>query len=403
MPKVLRIINRLNLGGPTYNASYLSKYLSNKYETKLVAGMKDDSEASSEFIARNLGLEPVYVERMHRSINPLNDIPAYREIRKIIRMYKPDIVHTHAAKAGALGRLAAYNEGVPVILHTFHGHVFHSYFNPVKTKVFLKLERYLASISTRIITISKQQQKEICHDFRVCPVEKSVIIPLGFDLSRFQENTASKRADFRKQYKLKEDAIAIGIIGRLVPVKNHDLFLRAVKKLLAKTDKKVKIFIIGDGELNGRLQELCQSLELKFDNEAYRDAQAPIVFTGWVKNVDWAYAGLDIVALSSFNEGTPVSLIEAQAANKPIVSTAVGGIKDVVIEGGSALLSPSADEDAFAANLLKIVQDDDLRKKMSQDSYRHAHNKFNYKRLVKDTEELYDQLLAEKARTYRPL
>lgn len=387
MPRVLRIINRLNLGGPTYNASYLSKYLSSDFETMLVAGMKDESEASSEFIARDLGLEPVYIKKMHRAINPLNDIPAYKEIKKIIEDFKPDIVHTHAAKAGALGRLAAHNAGVPVILHTFHGHVFHSYFNPLKTKVFLELERYLAKISTRIITISKQQQKEICGDFNVCPVEKSVIIPLGFDLSRFQDGIDEKRKDFRTKYNLEDDEIAIGIVGRLVPVKNHELFLKAVKQLLEHTQKKVRVFIIGDGELRSELEELCTSLELSFQN------QKPIVFTGWVKNVDWAYSGLDIIALSSFNEGTPVSLIEAQAANKPIVSTAVGGIQDVVIEGETALLSPSQDVDAFAQNLIKIVEDDSMRINMSQNSSEHAMKKFNFRRLVNDMENLYRQLL----------
>lgn len=136
MPRVLRIINRLNLGGPTYNAAYLSKYLDDKYETLLVAGMKDETEASSEYIVNSLGLEPRYIENMYREINPIKDYPAYKELVQIIREFKPDIVHTHAAKAGAIGRLAAYNEGVPIILHTFHGHVFHSYFSKLKTRVF---------------------------------------------------------------------------------------------------------------------------------------------------------------------------------------------------------------------------------------------------------------------------
>lgn len=393
MPKVLRIINRLNLGGPTYNASYLSKYLSGKYETMLLAGMKDESEASSEFIARDLGLEPVYIKNMHRAINPINDILAYRSIIKIIREYKPDIVHTHAAKAGALGRLAAHNEKVPVILHTFHGHVFHSYFNPIKTRVFLELERYLAKISTRIITISRQQQKEICGEFKICPIEKSEIIPLGFDLGRFQENIQFKRADFRKHYNLKDDEIAIGIVGRLVPIKNHALFLKAVKLLLEQTDKKVKIFIIGDGELKEDLLQLCKEINLNIAVDNFSQSNAPVFFTGWIKNIDWAYAGLDVIALSSFNEGTPVSLIEAQAANKPIVSTAVGGIQDVVREGVSALLSPSGDIISYSKNLLKIVSDDLMRNKMSANSYEFAIKKYDYKRLVNDTEALYDRLL----------
>lgn len=158
MPKVLRLINRLNLGGPTYNAAYLSKFLAPEFETLLVAGMKADSEESSEFIIRQMGLQPVYIPEMHREINLLEDRKAYKKIRELIGDFRPDIVHTHAAKAGALGRLAATAMRVPVIVHTFHGHAFHSYFSPAKTYVFKQIERYLSSLSTRIIAISDTQK-----------------------------------------------------------------------------------------------------------------------------------------------------------------------------------------------------------------------------------------------------
>src|SRR5580704_14239503 len=143
MPKVLRIINRLNLGGPTYNAAYLSKYLEPEFETLLVSGMKDHTEESSEFIVNRLDLHPVYIPEMYRELHPFRDYQSYYKLRKLIEEYKPDIVHTHAAKAGVVGRLAALHSGVPVICHTFHGHVFHSYFTPLKTRFFLEIERYL--------------------------------------------------------------------------------------------------------------------------------------------------------------------------------------------------------------------------------------------------------------------
>jgi UDP-N-acetylglucosamine:LPS N-acetylglucosamine transferase len=202
MPKVLRIINRLNLGGPTYNAAYLSKYMAPEFETLLVSGMKDESEASSAFITDSLGLKPVYIKNMHRSLNPIQDRKAYKEIVKIIREFKPDIVHTHAAKSGALGRLAAINEGVPVILHTFHGHIFHSYFNPLKTKLFLKIERYLSRKSSKTIAISQKQFEELCYDFNIDKPEKFEIVPLGFDLQRFYEGKEEKRKGFREKYNL---------------------------------------------------------------------------------------------------------------------------------------------------------------------------------------------------------
>ena len=160
MPKILRIINRFNIGGPTYNAAYLTKYLSNDFETLLVGGEKEETEDSSEYIIRNLGIEPVIIPEMHRSINPRNDLIAYRKIKNIIETFKPDIVHTHASKAGTIGRIAALRSNVPVIIHTFHGHVFHSYFNSYKTKIFQNIEQSLAKKSSKIIAISDLQKKE---------------------------------------------------------------------------------------------------------------------------------------------------------------------------------------------------------------------------------------------------
>ena len=395
MPKVLRIINRLNLGGPTYNASYLSRYIDPRYETVLLAGMKDESEASSEFIAQSMGLEPVYVSDMHRSINPFRDRKAFAEIKRVIREFKPDIVHTHAAKAGALGRLAAHQLDVPVIVHTFHGHVFHSYFHPLKTRVFLEIERYLAKRSSAIIAISDLQKQELCDTFRVCERDKVEVVPLGFDLSRFQANKEAKRSEFRKQYNLQDDEIAIGIVGRLVPIKNHKLFLAGIKAVSQNTTKKIRAFIIGDGESRANVEQMATDMGLPFVGDDFSNSQALVTFTSWIREVDVAYAGLDIVALTSFNEGTPVSLIEAQAANKPVVSTAVGGIKDVVKENESALLCPTDDTDKFSAQLLLMVEDDVLRANMGANAYEFINAKYNYTRLVSDMTQLYDRLLSE--------
>ncbi len=391
MPKILRIINRLNLGGPTYNVAYLTRHLNDDYETKLLAGMNDASEASSEFILRQLEVTPTYIPEMRRSIIPFNDLKAYRKIKSIIREYKPDIVHTHAAKAGALGRLAAYHCNVPVIVHTFHGHVFHSYFNPVKTRIFIEIERSLARISTGIVAISNLQKHELSEVYKICPAEKIKVIPLGFDLKRFQDNYETKRYNFRRQYALADDEIAIGIIGRLVPVKNHRLFLKAFKEVFKKTNKKVKGFIVGDGELMNAIQGEAASLEIPFSMPG-ENSNNPLVFTSWITKVDEVMAGLDIVALTSLNEGTPVSLIEAQAANKAIVCTAVGGIEDVVLAGETALLSPSNQVDLFAENLLKLIEDEQLRNSIGSKGYSYVHEKFNFNRLVKDTKDLYEQL-----------
>jgi len=392
MPKILRIINRLNLGGPAYNAAYLSKFLEPKFETLLVSGMRNETEESSEYITKNLDLHPVYVPEMYRELHPFRDYKGYFRIRKIIEEFKPDIVHTHAAKAGALGRLAAIHSGVPIIVHTFHGHVFHSYFGSAKTRMFLEIERYLAKRTTRIISLSKIQKKELCNTYNIAPAEKIDIIPLGFDLKRFGENKELKRAMFRKEYNIGDDEIAIGIVGRLVPIKNHSLFLSAIKLVSEKTHKKIRAFIIGDGEERANIESIALSLSLKFNNQNLQEKNI-LTFTSWIKDVDVCNAGIDIITLTSNNEGTPVSLIEAQAAGKPIVSTSVGGIEDIVINNKTALLSPVGDKESFVQNLLKLINDDNLRSNLSQHGSSFANNNFTYQRLCADMERLYLSLL----------
>ena len=385
MPKILRIVNRFNLGGITYNAAYLTKYISAEFKTMLIGGMKDESEESSEFILKNLGLDYQIIPEMKRSINPLNDLSAYKKIKKIIKEFKPDIVHTHAAKAGAIGRRAAFALNVPVTVHTFHGHVFHSYFGNLKTSLVKKIERDLAKKTSAIIAISEKQKKELVEEYKIVSAEKIHVIPLGFDLGRFQQNTEQKRKDFRTKHNLSDDEIAIGIIGRLVPVKNHSLFIDAIKYVSEKSQKKIKAFIIGDGEERQNIESKIRSLGL----------EKIIVLTSWEKEVDKVYPGLDIVCLTSFNEGTPVSLIEAQASNKAIVSTNAGGIENIVVPGVTALLSEISDKENFCRNLLKVVSDNRLQKEPGKEGWDHVKEKFHYTRLCSDFSTLYGSLLKQ--------
>ena len=394
MPKILRIINRFNLGGPTYNAAYLSRYMPPEFETLLVGGEKDDSEDSSEFIVKNLGLDPIIIPEMKREIDLKNDFEAYRKMVKIIEDFKPDIVHTHASKAGTIGRLAAANMKVPVIIHTFHGHVFHSYFGKMKTVMYKNIERNLARRSSTIIAISEKQKTELCLIHRICKPEKIRVVPLGFDLSRFTENMQDKRSTFRLRYNISDDEIAIGIIGRLVPIKNHKLFIEASKIVLEKTQQKIRLFIIGDGEDRLNIESMARKAEIPFIDAMASNAIAPLTFTSWIQEIDVACAGLDIIALTSLNEGTPVSLIEAQAANKPIVTTNVGGIENVVVEGVTALLCHSkTDPNQFADLLLQLTESKERRDEMSRAGWEHVRNKFHYTRLVRDMTELYYELL----------
>jgi len=311
MTKVLRIINRFNLGGPTYNVAYLSKYMEPEFETLLVGGAIDESEASSDYIIKKLGLNPVVIPEMKREINGKLDLIAYRKIKKLIKEFKPDIVHTHASKAGFLGRYAAINCNVPIIIHTFHGHIFHSYFNRYKTMIFKGLERNLARKTSAIIAISNLQLQELCYEHRIAPYDKFRVIPLGFDLERFQDSYSLKRESFRKEYNLDDDEVAVSIIGRLVPVKNHPLFINALAKAKKNSAIKLRAFIVGDGNLIGDLQGLANQLGLSCTTIENKKQKADITFTSWIKDADYVFAGSDIVALTSYNEGTPVSLIEA--------------------------------------------------------------------------------------------
>jgi len=366
------------------------------FETLLVVGEREDHEKSAEYLTDQLGIKFVTIKGMGRSLNPASDYFAYRELKKLIRSFKPDIVHTHAAKPGALGRLAAASEKVPVILHTFHGHVFHSYFNSAKTKFFISTERYLAKKSDAIIAISQQQKKELVQDFKIAPEDKFKIVPLGFDLDRFRINQQEKRRKFRTEFNVADNEIAIGIIGRLVPVKNHYLFMKAIKHVFDHTNKKVKAFIIGDGETRIDLENVANEVGIQFSTETDAEHLHPLVFTSWRSDVDVINAGLDIICLTSFNEGTPVSLIEAQAANKPIVSTKVGGIADIVVEGETALLADVQQAEIFSGHLLRLVEDDELRRKMGEKSHEHVMSRFSYQRLVNDMSKLYYELLQAK-------
>jgi glycosyltransferase involved in cell wall biosynthesis len=393
MTKVLRIINRFNLGGPTYNVAYLSKYMSDEFETLLIGGAKDVTEESSSFIVENLGLKPVIVEEMLREIDLKNDFIAYRKLKKIIREFKPDIVHTHASKAGTLGRIAAASCGVPIIVHTFHGHVFHSYFGKLKTRIYKNIERYLAKKTTAIIAISEIQKKELVEIHKICAAEKIFVIPLGFDLTKFNENKEGKRKLFRTKYNLADDEIAISIIGRLVPVKNHTLFLEALKIVSLKTKKRIRGFIVGDGEDRQTIEMKATELNINFVDGTQTNENSLLTFTSWIKEIDIVLAGSDIIALTSFNEGTPVSLIEAQAANKPIVTTNVGGIENVVLENETALLCDNNHLSQFSDALLRMVEDEKMRNSMSDKGWNHVKDTFHFTRLVKDMENLYKELL----------
>ncbi|NJO24764.1 MAG: glycosyltransferase family 4 protein [Bacteroidia bacterium] len=245
MPRVLRILNRLIIGGPSRNAVYLSKYMQPEFETLLVTGGKEDHEQDADDLAMEHGITPYCISEMKRVISFKEDWVAYKKIKRLIREFKPDIVHTHAAKAGALGRLAARQCNVPVIVHTFHGHVFHSYFGAAKTNFYIRAERYLAKFTDSMIAISAKQKEELTDTFRIAPAFKFHVVPLGLHLEPFMHDQPEKRKHFREEFGLDENTIAIGIIGRLVPVKNHALYIKSIHQVLLQTKSPLRLLSSG--------------------------------------------------------------------------------------------------------------------------------------------------------------
>lgn len=390
MYKILRIHNRLIVGGPSHNVTLLTAYLSPEFETKLLVGKKDPAEKDATYIADQLGLVPVEIKEMRRSILPFYDIIAYFRIKKIIKEYKPDIVHTHASKSGAVGRLAASSCKVPLIVHTFHGHVFHSYFNPLMSKLIVRFERFFARRTDAIIAISDSQKHELTEVYKIAPPEKVFTVPLGFNLDKYSVDQDTKKIIFRNKYGFEKSEIIIGIIGRLVPIKNHEMFLEVAAIVKSKTNKNVRFAIIGDGESRPAIEKKSQELNLSYSYFITNPKEkTDILVTSWETEIDQALAGLDIVALTSHNEGTPVSLIEAQSAYIPVVSTNVGGVEDIVIHGETGYITEVGDIQLFADYIVKLIEDEDLRRRMGKSGYDNVVKRYSKQRLINDMRNLY--------------
>ena len=388
MPKVLRIINRFNLGGPTYNATFLSRFMEDEFETLLIGGLPEDGETDSLHIPEEYGIKPLIIKELKRKPSIKSDREAYEKIKAIIQEFKPDIVHTHAAKAGALGRRAAFACNVPIVIHTFHGHVFHSYFNPIKTHIYKYIEKKLAKKSTSIIAISPIQKHELSRIHKICSPEKIKVIPLGFDLQKFQKNYTQNRIDIRKQYQLNENQVAIAITGRLTKIKNHHFFLDIAEKLLEQGEKNARFFIVGDGELKNEITQRVNEINQKYGEY--------IELTSWILDIATFNSGMDIACLTSDNEGTPVSLIEAQASNLPVISTDVGGVKDIMKEGETGYIVEKGNLQEYVQKLGILIKNKELRAKFASNGWPFVKERFDYSRLVNDMKLFYNELIAKK-------
>lgn len=391
--KVLRILNRFNVGGPVYNATYLTKYLnSDLYETLLIGGKPEKHEQSADYILNDLKVSFRQLKFMRRAISPLFDSISLIQIIIIIYKYKPNIIHTHAAKSGLLGRIAAlfYYKKIKVV-HTYHGNVFEGYFSNFKNRILLFIERFLATKSTKIIAISKLQGEDLFYKYKICEKEKIEIVPLGFDLNRFTENTNSKREKLRKECNVKSGTVLITIVGRVVPIKNHQLFIDVINYCKNKSTRNIKALVVGDGSEIEKIIDYVINNKLSY---SYKDLnkECDVLFTSWRSDIDSVLSASDIVCLTSLNEGTPVSIIESMASETASISTNVGGVSDIIENNISGIVCSNEVKD-YGENLLKIIEDNNLRLKLAKNGKSISLENYNYNRLVSNMESIYQKII----------
>jgi glycosyltransferase involved in cell wall biosynthesis len=359
-PRLLIILNRLAVGGPAFNVISGASLLSQQFDILLLAGAPDADEQPADYLLDQYkGFQFQKINSLRRSVIPGTDWRAYHEIKKTIRQFQPQIVHTHGAKPGVLGRLAAHRLKVPVIVHTFHGHVFHSYFSSFVSSLIVRIEQWLAGFSSAIVAISNKLKEELSSKYHVASANKIQLIRLGIDTTQFYDENEKKRLQFRKQFHLESDVIAVGIVGRLVPVKNHRLFIEVAEQVLKSSHHRLKFFIVGDGPERTSLQAFIKSKKMQFTHAGSDDDNAPFIFTSWRKDMDAVYAGMDIIMLTSLNEGMPVSIMEAMAAGKTVLSTNVGGIAELITHNENGFLANTKSE--LATALSSLVGNPELR------------------------------------------
>jgi glycosyltransferase involved in cell wall biosynthesis len=358
-PRLLIVLNRLSIGGPATNTLAIAHELQKDFEILLIAGEPDQGEESAAYLLEQYsGFNVQILRNMKRAVLPVNDYYSYRKIKQIIKEFQPHIVHTHGSKPGVIARIAAWRSSVPVIAHTYHGHVFHSYFHPLLSKLIVKLERWLAYRSAFIIAINERLKNELINVYRIAPAQKIVLNRLGINTADMKDTDGSRRIQFRNEFQLKDEQIAVGIIGRLVPVKQHRLFLEMASQLLQsnKTSQLLRFFIIGDGDEKPKLEQQLQALQISYANSGNAfNASAQVIFTSWRKDMDVVMAGLDIVTLTSVNEGTPVSVMEAMAAGKPVAAADVGGIAELFDADKNGLLFQTPD--AFLQQMNHLINE----------------------------------------------
>jgi glycosyltransferase involved in cell wall biosynthesis len=385
--KVLRVIARLNVGGPALHVAYLTAGLADRgYDTTLVAGSLAQGEESMAFVAEQRGVSIVPLEELHREIAPLRDLRAIYRLARLIRRERPAILHTHTAKAGAVGRLAALLAGTarpPIVVHTFHGHVLRGYFSAPLAYGFRRLESLLARWTTALVAVSPQVRDDLVA-LGVAPASSFAVVRLGIELEQRVGGGEPARAETRRLLGVSDDRFVVGWVGRMTAVKRTEDLLRTLRRLV-DLDVDAVLFLVGDGPNRDALEQKAHELGV-----ARR-----CLFVGYQDDVARFYDAFDALLLPSANEGTPVSVIEALAAGRPVVATRVGGVPDVVRDGVDGFLADAGDTEALARRLSELAADPELRERMGAAGRERVVNRYAVERLVDDTDRLYRALLAD--------
>ena len=378
------------MGGPALHVAYLTAGLRERgYDTTLVAGSLARGEDSMAFVADARDVDIVRIDELGREISPLRDLMATIKLARLIRRERPDILHTHTAKAGTVGRAAALLAGrkaPPIVVHTFHGHVLRGYFGPLSSWFFRLLERWLAKSTTALIAVSPQVRDDLVA-LGVAPAERFVVIRLGIELRERVAGEQNGRVDSRRYLGIEADRFAVGWIGRMTAVKRTDDVLVAFKRLRDEGVDAV-LCMVGDGPDRAQLEQRAHDLGIVRET----------LFVGYQEDVAPFYAAFDALILPSSNEGTPVSAIEALAAGRPVVATRVGGVPDVVVEGEDGFLVEPGATDDLADRLGRLARDPELRERMGQAGRERVLPRYAVDRLVDDVDRLYRSLLSAERR-----
>jgi len=386
--KVLRVIARLNVGGPALHVSYLTAGLADRgYDTTLVAGTVTRGEESMAFVADEHHVHVETLVDLHRDISPVRDARAILRLAQLIRRERPTILHTHTAKAGAVGRVAALLAGdarPPIVVHTFHGHVLRGYFGPVRTFAFRTLERLLARRTTALVAVSPEVRDDLVQ-LHVAPASKFHVVRLGIELDRRVDNDEAQRRETRRVVGLAPDTFVVGWVGRMTAVKRTDDVVRTLRKLV-DGGVDAHLLLVGDGPDRPHLERFAHDLGVI----------RQCLFVGYQEDVARFYDAMDALVLPSVNEGTPVSVIEALAASRPAVATRVGGTPDVIRDGETGFLVDAGDTDALAGRLAELAADPKRRARMGAAGREGVLERYAVGRLVDDIDRLYRSLLTER-------